>query len=184
MWFERFAGVRLDQLVFIDEFGVASNMTRLYARGPKSQRVVFRTPQSHWQVLSTIAAMNTSGILAAGTFQEAVTEEVFVSYVQQCLLPELKAGQVVVFDNLSSHLSPQVNALIESKGARVMRLPPYSPDFNPIEKAISKIKALVRKRAARTTISVYYAIAEALDAISPANAAAFITKHYATATMG
>lgn len=183
MWLDRFADVRLDQLVFIDEFGVASHMTRLYARGPKSQRVVCRTPQSHWQVLSTIAAMNTSGIVAAGTFQEAVTEEIFISFVQQCLLPQLKPGQVVVLDNLSSHLSPQVSALIESCGARVMRLPPYSPDFNPIEKAISKMKTLIRKRGARSTISMYYAIAEALEAVSPGDATAFIRKHYAAATM-
>jgi transposase len=175
--------VRLDQLVFIDEFGVASNMTRLYARGPKSRRVVCRTPQSHWQVLSTIAAMTTSGILAAGTFQEAVSEEVFVSFVQQCLLPQLTPGQVVVLDNLSSHLSPRVDALIESCGARVMRLPPYSPDFNPIERAISKIKSVVRKRGARTTISLYYAIAEALNAVTPGDATAFIQTHYANATM-
>lgn len=87
---------------------MATNMTRLYARGPRGRRVVFPVPQSHWRVMSTIAAMTTSGMLAAGTFQEPVSREVFISFVEQCLAPQLQAGQVVVLDNLSSHLSPEV----------------------------------------------------------------------------
>jgi transposase len=173
----------LEQLVFIDEFGASSNMTRLYARGPVGQRIVCRTPHGHWKMLSTIAAMNTSGIVAAGTFEHAVDEETFVGFVEQCLVPVLKPGQVVVLDNLPAHKSAQVDALVEACGARVMRLPPYSPDFNPIENAISKIKTLLRKRGARTLISVYYAIAEALDAITPEDALGYMRKYRRNATI-
>jgi transposase len=182
VWFEGFRYVTLDQLVFLDEFGASSNMTRLYARGPVGRRIVCRCPHGHWKMLSTIAAMNTSGILAAGTFDGAVDEDIFVAFVRQCLVPQLKAGQVVVLDNLPAHKSPQVDTLIEAVGCRVLRLPPYSPDFNPIENAISKIKTLLRKRGARTLIAVYYAIAEALEAITPEDAQGYIKKHYAAAT--
>jgi transposase len=175
--------VTLDQLVFLDEFGASSNMTRLYARGPVGQRIVYHTPHGHWKMLSTIAAMNTSGILAAGTFEEAVDEDTFVAFVAQCLVPKLQPNQIVVLDNLPAHKSPQVDALIEAAGCRVMRLPPYSPDFNPIENAISKTKTLLRKRGARSLIAVYYAIAEALDAITPDDAWGYMKK-YRHAAMG
>ena len=152
-------------------------MTRLYARGPVGKRIVCRTPHGHWKMLSTIAALSTLGILAAGTFEHAVDEETFVSFVRQCLVPVLKPGQVVVLDNLPAHKSSQIDVLVEAAGARVLRLPPYSPDFNPIENAISKVKTLLRKRGARTLISVYYAIAEALDAITPQDALGYMRKY-------
>jgi len=184
VWFEGFRHVTLDQLVFLDEFGASSNMTRLYGRGPRGRRIVCRTPHGHWKMLSTIAAMNTSGILAAGTFEEAVDEDTFVAFVEQCLLPQLKPGQIVVLDNLPAHKSPMVDTLVEAVGCRVMRLPPYSPDFNPIEKAISKIKTLLRKRGARSLVSVYYAIAEALEAITPEDASAYMKRYRHAATGG
>lgn len=184
VWFEGFRHVTLDQLVFLDEFGASSNMTRLYGRGPRGQRLVCRTPHGHWKMLSTIAAMNTSGIVAAGTFEEAVDEDTFVAFVEQCLVPKLTPGQVVVLDNLPAHKSPHVDTLIGAAGCRVMRLPPYSPDFNPIENAISKIKTLLRKRGARSLVSVYYAIAEALDAITPENAFGYMKKYRDAAIAG
>jgi transposase len=184
VWFEGFRYLTLDQLVFLDEFGASSNMTRLYARGPVGQRIVCRCPHGHWKMLSTIAAMNTSGILAAATFDGAVDEDTFVAFVRQCLVPQLQAGQVVVLDNLPAHKSPKVDALIEDAGCRVLRLPPYSPDFNPIEYAISKIKTLLRKRGARTLLGVFYAIAEALEAITPEDAQGYIKKRYQAATAG
>lgn len=173
----------VDRLVFIDEFGASSNMTRRYARGPVGQRIVCRTPHGHWKMLSTIAAMSTSGILAAGTFEEAVDEDTFAAFVEQCLVPKLCPGQIVVLDNLAAHKSPQVDAMIQAAGCRVMHLPPYSPDFNPIENAISKIKTLLRKRGARLLVSVYYAIAEALDAITPDDAAGYMKKYHLAATV-
>jgi hypothetical protein len=136
VWFEKFRHFHLDQLVFIDEFGAASNMTRRYARGLAGKRVVCKTPHGHWKILSTIAAMSVNGMVAAGTFDHAVDEDTFVAFVRQCLAPSLQKGQVVVLDNLPAHLSDQVDAIIEAAGATVLRLPPYSPDFNPIEMAI------------------------------------------------
>ena len=182
VWFEGFQHVRLDQLVFIDEFGASSNMTRLYARGPRGQRIVCRTPHGHWKMLSTIAALNAAGILTAGTFEQAVDEDTFVGFVEQCLVPKLTPGQVVVLDNLPAHKSPRVAALIESAGARVMRLPPYSPDYNPIEMAISKIKTLLRKRGARRITALFFAIAEALESITADDAVAYIRKRGYAAT--
>lgn len=176
MWLEALAHVPLADLVFLDEFGSTSNMTRLYARGPVGKRVVCRTPHGHWKVLSTIAAMDRRGILAAGTFDTAVDADIFVGFVRQCLVPKLRPGQWVILDNLPAHKSPQVDTLIEAAGARVVRLPPYSPDFNPIERAISKIKTLLRRRGARSITSLYFAIGEALNNITPSNAAAYIKK--------
>jgi transposase len=175
VWFEALAHVKLADLVFIDEFGATSNMTRLYARGPAGKRIVCRTPHGHWKVLSTIAAMNSRGIVTAATFDMPVDEEAFVGFVEQCLVPTLGPGQWVILDNLPAHKSPRVDALIEAAGAHVLRLPPYSPDFNPIEQAISKIKTLLRKRGARSLTALYFAIGEALDSITATDAVAYIT---------
>jgi len=177
------AKVKLKDLVFLDEFGATSNMTRLYARGLRGKRVVCPTPHGHWKLLSTIAAMDHRGILAAGTFDAAVDEDIFVGFVEQCLVKKLRPGQRVILDNLPAHKSPRVDALIEAAGAHVMRLPPYSPDFNPIERAISKIKTLLRKRGARSLNALYFAIGESLDSITPRNAVAYIKKAGYAATI-
>jgi len=183
VWFDALAHVKLKDLVFLDEFGATSNMTRLFARGPVGERVVCRTPHGHWKLLSTIAAMDRRGILAAGTFDTAVDEDIFVGFVEQCLVKKLRPGQWVILDNLPAHKSPRVDALIEKAGARVMRLPPYSPDFNPIERAISMIKTLLRKRGARSLNALYFAIGESLDSITLRNAVAYIKKAGYAATI-
>jgi transposase len=173
-WFTQFGGVRLDRFVFLDEFGATTDMARRYARGPRGQRVVCKRPHGHWKVLSTIAAMTTGGMLGYGTFDGATDTETFLAFLRDGLVPNLKPGQVVVLDNLPAHKSPKVDELIESAGARVLRLPPYSPDFNPIEMAISKIKSLLRKLARRTVDALLLAIDEAVAAITPDDALAFI----------
>jgi transposase len=184
VWFDTLARVKLSDLVFLDEFGATSNMTRLYARGPRGRRIVCRTPHGHWKVLSTIAALNAQGILTAATFDTAVDEETFVEFVRQCLVPNLRPGQWVILDNLPAHKSPRVGALIQAAGAQVVRLPPYSPDFNPIERAISKTKTLLRKRGARSINSLFFAIGEALDSITADDATAYIKKAgYAATTV-
>jgi transposase len=165
-WFEPFAHLTVDQLIFIDEFGAATNMTRTRARGPRGQRVVCKAPQGHWKILSTIAALSTRGIIACGSFDGATDAETFVAFVREGLVPQLRAGQVVVLDNLSAHRSPQVDALIESCGAKVLRLPPYSPDYNPIEMAISKIKSLLRSMGRRSIDELYQAIGKAAASIT------------------
>jgi len=173
-WFERFGGVRLDQLVFLDEFGATTDMARRRARGPRGERVVCKTPRGHWKVLSTIAAMTVSGMLGCGTFDGATDTETSPAFLREGLVPQLKPGQVVVLDNLPAHKSPKVDELIESAGAKVLRLPPYSPDFNPIEMAISKMKSLLRKLARRTVDALLTAIDEAVTAVTAADALAFI----------
>lgn len=149
-------------------------MTRTRGRGPRGKRVVGKTPHGHWKVLSTIAAMTTRGMLTGCTFDAAVDSEMFLAFVEQMLVPKLRRGQVVVLDNLPAHKSPRIDQLIESAGARVLRLPPYSPDFNPIEMAISKIKALLRKLARRTVSDVIEAIGQALTSVTADDAQNFI----------
>jgi transposase len=175
--------VKLEDLVFIDEFGATTNMTRTRARGPVGQRIVCKTPHGHWKILSTIAAMNARGMITGLTFDGATDTEVFVLFVERCLVPVLRPGQVVVLDNLSAHHSPRVDALVAACGARVMRLPPYSPDFNPIEMAISKIKTLLRKLAKRDLGSLFDAVSQAMKSITPANARAYMRHCQYSATL-
>jgi len=173
--------VTLEQLVFIDEFGAATNMTRTRARGPRGKRIVCKTPHGHWVLVSTIAALDASGICTACSFTGATDTDMFVTFVREFLAPKLTAGQVVVLDNLGAHHAPQVDALIKARGGRVLRLPPYSPDFNPIEMAISKMKAVLRKLARRDVESLYRGIGEAVSAITPLDARNFIRHcQYAT----
>jgi transposase len=176
--------VKLDQFVFLDEFGATTNMARTHARGPRGQRIVCKTPHGHWKILSTIAALTVHGMLGCGTFDGATDTETFLAFLREGLVPHLKCGQVVVLDNLPAHKSAKVDALIESVGARVLRLPPYSPDFNPIEMAISKIKSVLRKLARRTVDALFTAIGEAVASITAADAIGFIRHCGYTATVG
>ncbi len=166
--------MKLNQLVFLDEFGAATNMARTRARGPRGQRIVCKTPHGHWKTLSTIAAMTTRGMLTGCTFDSAVDTEMFLAFVEPFLVPHLKRGQVVILDNLPAHKSPQVDRLIASAGARVLRLPPYSPDFNPIEMAISKMKTMLRTMARRSVDDVMDAIGVAFASVSKQDATNFI----------
>jgi len=157
-------------------------MTRRYARGPRGERVVCKAPHGHWKILSTIAALNIDGVATACSFDGATDTAMFLAFVKTFLLPKLKRGQIVVLDNLSAHKSPKVDELVESVGARVMRLPPYSPDFNPIEMAISKMKSLLRKLGRRTIDDLHDAIGEAMQSITPDEARAFMQHCGYTAT--
>jgi transposase len=176
--------VRLDQFVFLDEFGATTHMTRLDARSPRGERVVCKTPHGHWKVLSTIAAPTVHGMLGCRTFDGATATATFVAFVREELVPHLKPGQVVVLDNLAAHESPKVDALIESAGARVLRLPPYSPDFNLIKMAISKIKSVLRKPARRTVDALVEAIGHAVASITADDALSFIRHCGYAATSG
>lgn len=176
--------MKLDQFVFLDEFGATTNMARTHARGPRGQRVVCKTPHGHWKVLSTIAALTVGGMLGCGTFDGATDTDTFMAFVREGLVPHLKPGQIVVLDNLPAHKSRQVDALIQSVGARVLRLPPYSPDFNPIEMAISKIKSVLRKLARRTVDALLTAIGDAVASITAADAIGFMRHCGYPATAG
>jgi transposase len=166
--------VKVSDLVFLDEFGATTNMTRSRARGPRGQRVVGKTPHGHWKIISTIAALTSSGIITGCTFDGATDTDMFLGFIEHMLVPKLKAGQVVVLDNLPAHKSAKVDELIASAGARVLRLPPYSPDFNPIEMAISKIKALLRKLGKRSVEDLIEAIGQAMTSISQSDAVNYI----------
>ncbi|MCS7034386.1 MAG: IS630 family transposase [Phycisphaerae bacterium] len=178
-WFAQFTDTPLNKLVFIDEFGAATNMTRRYARGPRGQRVTCTPPHGHWKVLSTIVAMNSNGIITSCIFDEPIDTDMFAAFVEQMLLKtikQLEPGQVVVMDNLPAHKSPRIRRLIESAGAKLLLLPAYSPDYNPIEMAISKIKTLLRSIAGRTVDEVSAAIGNAVNSITATDAANYI-KH-------
>jgi len=147
-------------------------MTRLWGRAPKGQRVAEAKAEGHWQVLTTLGAMSLQGMVAAMTVASATGGDVFAAFLEQVLCPTLKAGDVVAMDNLSIHKVNRVRELIEGSGARLLYLPPYSPDLNPIEKAWSKFKQSLRSAKARTREALDLAVTEALKTITADNALA------------
>jgi transposase len=154
------------RLVFVDETGVTTAMTPTYGRAPRGERVESSAPAS-WESVTVIAAMGLGGVKAPLAFEGALNAATFLMYVEQILVPALHRGDVVVFDNLSSHLSPEVSAVIERAGASVLPLPPYSPDFNPIEEMFSKFKEFLRRVGARAKEHLYDAIGEGLREVTP-----------------
>jgi transposase len=170
---ERLGSIPPEQLIFLDESGVTTQMTRLWGRAPSGDRVTEATPQGHWRVLTMLGAMSLGGMVAAMTIESATDGDVFLAYLEQVLCPKLKPGDVVVMDNLSAHKVAGVRELIEARGAELLYLPPYSPDLNPIEQAWSKLKQLLRGAKARTTEALEQAIAQALATLTAANASAW-----------
>ncbi|OFV93510.1 MAG: hypothetical protein A3F68_06245 [Acidobacteria bacterium RIFCSPLOWO2_12_FULL_54_10] len=161
--------------MFLDESGVTTEMTRRYGRAPRGERVHEATPAGHWSTLTLLGAMTAEGLLATMTIESPTDGEVFLAYVDQVLCPRLQPGQVVIMDNLAAHKVVGVRERIEAAGAQLLYLPPYSPDFNPIEKCWSKIKQLLRSAKARTREVLEAAVAEALAAITPQNASAWFS---------
>jgi transposase len=125
-------------------------------------------PHGHWKTTTFIAGLRNSGIIAPFVIDRPVNRPIFEAWVERVLVPTLRQGDIVIMDNLSSHKGPRVQALIEAAGATLRYLPPYSPDFNPIEKAFAKLKALLRKEAARTIEALWSAIGRIIDLITPA----------------
>ena len=156
-------------------------MQRTHGRAAPGERVVAKVPHGHWKMISTIGAMSTDGIIASASFDGATDTELFLAFIAEALVPVLKPGQVVVMDNLPAHKSPKIDELIESVGATVLRLPPYSPDFNPIEMAISKVKTVLRKRAERSVDGLFTGIGVALRSITSTDALHYI-RHCGYAT--
>lgn len=155
-------------------------MTRLYARCRGGCRIAEATPGGHWKTVTLIGAIRLDGMFAPMTVEAATDAAIFLAYVDRFLCPALKPGDVVVMDNLSSHKGQDIRERIELAGAEVLFLPPYSPDMNPIEKAWSKLKQFLRAAKARTEEQLQEALAEALNAITPHDAAAwFRTPYYA-----
>lgn len=153
--------------MFVDESGAKTNMTRLYGWGPVGERVIDPVPHGHWKTLTMLAAVRLTGPLAAVTIDAAVNADAFVIWTKEVLEPCLRPGDVVVMDNLPAHKVPGVAEAIAAAGASLRYLPPYSPDFNPIENMWSKVKASLRAAAARTFDALGTAIDQALASITP-----------------
>jgi len=160
-------------LIYLDESGVTTQMTRLYARGHRGTRIQEAAPQGNWKILTILGAMSTRGMIATMTIEEATDADIFLAYLDHVLCPQLKSGDVVVMDNLSSHKVKGVRDKIEAAGAELLYLPPYSPDLNPIEKAWSMLKLLLRSAKARTQEALDQAISELLPQITSENAIAW-----------
>lgn len=163
-------GIDPGKLVFIDETWATTNMTRLRGRGLRGQRVVGKVPHGHWKTTTLLAAIDQVGVRCSMVLDGAVNREAFEAFVRTILLPRLKPGDIVVMDNLSSHKGPTVRELIESAGATVLYLPPYSPDLNPIELAFSKIKQALRSLEARTMEVLWRSMQGVLDRITASDA--------------
>ena len=138
------------QYVFLDECGVTTDLLRRYGRSPRGTRLHDHTPYSHWETQTVIAALRVDRVSAPAVFDGPIDSVSFRAYVEQVLVPTLRPGGVVVLDNLAVHKQPEVRAAIEQAGAFLRFLPPYSPDFNPIEQAFAKLKALFRAFRPRT----------------------------------
>ncbi len=167
-------------MIFLDESGVSTQMTRRYARAPRGIRVHETTPESNWKILTILGAMSVRGMIATMTVEAATDTEIFLAYLDHVLCPALRPGNVVIMDNLSSHKVTGVRERIEAAGAELLYLPPYSPDLNPIEKAWAKLKHLLRTAKARTAEALDQAIAELLHHIRPQDAQAWFRTPFHT----
>ena len=156
--------------MFIDETWASTNMARTHGRCPRGMRLRMAVPHGHWKTTTLVAGLGARGVVAPWVLDGPINGDAFETYVCKVLVPELKRGDVVVMDNLSRHKRPEVRALIEAAGGRLLYLPPYSPDFNPIEKAFAKLKALLRKAEERTIDGLWRAIGRLVDLITPAEA--------------
>lgn len=176
------ATVPAADVVFLDESGVTTAFVRRYARAPGGQRAVGRVPAGHWTQLTILGALSLTGLGACMTVNAPTDADVFTAYVRHLLVPTLRPGQVIVLDNLSAHKATPVRALIEGAGCTLHFLPPYSPEFNPIEQAWSKLKTLLRGAAARTREALEAALQTFLEQITAGDARGWF-RHagYATA---
>lgn len=156
------------RLVFLDETAANTKMTRLYGRSRRGQRVVGRAPHGHWKTTTFLAALRHDGLSAPLVVDGPMNADVFLAYVQQHLAPTLSEGDVVIMDNLAAHKRVGVRKAIAARGASLVYLPPYSPDFNPIEQVFAKVKSLLRKLEARTIPVLESALGTMLDHFAPA----------------
>jgi len=172
-WREALSRIDAQRLIFLDESGVTTEMTRRYGRAFGGERVREANPAGHWKTLTLLGAMSLEGLVATMTVEAPTDREVFLAYLEHALCPRLQTGDVVVMDNLSSHKVAGVRELIQAAGAELLYLPPYSPDFNPIEKCWSKLKQALRSAKARSVDALQQAISEAIPSISSSNAQAW-----------
>lgn len=162
------------RLVFLDETWASTNMTPTRGRSPKGTRCPGQTPYGHWHTTTFVCALRASGLTAPCVFDGPINGHAFRAWVQQALVPVLRPGDIVVMDNLGSHKVAGIAEAIEAAGAHVRYLPPYSPDFNPIEQVFAKFKTLLRKTAARTKEALWSACGALLDQFQPDECARYI----------
>jgi transposase len=153
--------------VFIDETWASTKMARTHGRAPRGERLRSPIPHGHWKTTTFVAALRTSGMVAPMVLDGPINGVAFQAYVDQVLVPDLEPGDIVVMDNLGSHKGAGVRTAIEAAGASLLYLPPYSPDFNPIENAFAKLKAMLRKAAERTIDGLWNAIGRIIDTVTP-----------------
>jgi transposase len=166
-WFDAQPDLDPNKLVFIDETWASTNMARRHGRAPKGERLRASVPHGHWKTTTVVAGLRLAGIAAPWVLDGPINSDAFQTYVAKVLAAELEPGDIVVMDNLSSHKGAKVREIIEAAGASLLYLPPYSPDFNPIENAFSKLKAHLRKAAERTVEGLWRAIGKLVDSFSP-----------------
>ena len=166
-WFESQTDLCPEHLRFVDESGFTTSMARLRGWSPKGERCRASVPHGHWKTITFVGALTPKGVVAPMLLDGPMDGECFLAWVEQMLVPTLQEGDVVIMDNLPAHKVKGVREAIEAAGASLLYLPPYSPDFNPIENALSKLKAHVRKAAARTVDALHDAVAAALATCRP-----------------
>jgi transposase len=166
-------GLNPAKLIFIDETWAKTNMTRLRGRAPRGERLIAKVPHGHWKTTTLIAALDHTGMRCATTVDGAINRDVFEAFVKQVLVRALTPGDIVVMDNLSSHKGGGIAEMIQTAGASVLYLPPYSPDLNPIELAFAKLKQLLRSAEHRSIKELWNDMQRMLDHISPADSTHF-----------
>ena len=172
-WFDHQIELDPERLIFIDESGVSTKMARLRGWAPKGERCRAAVPHGHWKTITFVGGLTLSGFCAPMLLDGPMDGEAFLAWCEQMLAPNLRSDDIVIMDNLSAHKVGGVREAIEARGAELLYLPPYSPDFNPIENAFAKLKAHVRKAAARTVDTLETAVANALRQFQPTDCANF-----------
>jgi transposase len=170
-WFDNQLDLDPERLVFIDETWASTNMARRHGRCRRGERLRVGVPHGHWKTTTFVGALTTRGFIAPFVLDGPINRDAFETYVAKVLVPELRSGDVVIMDNLSSHKGLRVREMIEVAGATLLYLPLYSPDFNPIENAFTKLKELLRKAAERSVEGLWSAIGRLIDLFPPAECA-------------
>ena len=167
-WFAGQLDLDPSRLVFIDETGASTNLARKNGRCRRGRRLRAAIPHGHYKTITLVAGIRLRGLVAQKAFDRPINAVLFEEWIEQCLVPTLSKGDVVVMDNLPAHKGPRVEELIKAVGAELRYLPPYSPDMNPIEKAFSKLKTYLRKIAERTVAGLMRALETCADIFKPA----------------
>jgi transposase len=174
-WFDGQLDLDPERLVFIDETWASTNMARRHGRCRRGERLRSGVPHGHWKTTTLVAGLRRTGMVAPMVLDGPINRDAFVAYVRHVLVPELLPGDIVIMDNLSSHKAPAARDAIEAAGATLLFLPPYSPDFNPIEKAFARLKAMLRKVGERTVSGLWDLIGRLIDIFKPAECANYFS---------